>query len=215
MRRAMTMAVSVIGLLGAIAMGVGMSRWTLDTDPGNSARVVVEEFRDASSDIEVGTFLTMLGAGGVLLFLGHLRSALRARGAGWPADGLLAGGVALVAALVVEAGVLEMGRTASEEGHAEVAQSAADFVWGSAWMATPGLLALGVSAALAGFTVRALPRWLGGFAALLALAALVPWAGVGLFVFWVMAAALTELVRSVRIPPADTALEPALAHPRV
>jgi hypothetical protein len=114
------------------------------------------------------------------------------------ADSFLAGGVVLAGAMIVFIGVQVAGATAGDHGHTEVAQGALDFIWDGILIFSPGLLAVGIAAAVASFTYRILPIWLGVFAVLVALGALVPWLGIFVFVVWVLAASIVELISASR-----------------
>lgn len=198
MRRELGVWGPVTGIAAALALGFGMSRASVDAGPGEPSGVLLERYRDAADDLDLAVLLTVLGLGLLLLFLGFLRAELRARGAGWPADGVFAGGLAFTTAALVDTAARITASVGADEGHVSVVRAANDLIWESAWLASPGLLALGASAAVVSFAARALPLWLGAFAVLLALTALVPWMGVGGFVFWVLGAAIAELVRGVR-----------------
>ena len=184
---------SVAAIFGGVAVvGEFMS------EPTDSAAAVVAEYADKVGDIYVAGFLTMLGVGFLLIFLGHLRTKLREGGAAWAADAFLAGGIAIAAAWIVFQGIQLAGAVAGEEGHAEVAQGVNDFLWNGTFLFSPGLLAAGIAAAAASLISRAIPIWLGVFALLVALGALAPWIGILVFVAWVLAASIVELMRAFR-----------------
>ncbi len=187
------------GVLFVVAVVVGgVISGGVDSDPSDSASSVLAELRESADDIRAGAFLTMLGIGFLLIFLGHLRTKFRDGGAGWAADGFLAGGVVLAAAMIVFVGVELAGAVAGDHGHAEVAQGAVDFLWNGTVMFSPGLLAVGITAAVASFTYRILPVWLGVLAVLVALGALAPWIGIVIFGVWVLAASIVELISASR-----------------
>ena len=182
-------AAVVVG--GAISAGV-------DSEPSDSASSVLAEFREGADDIRTGAFLTMLGVGFLLVFLGHLRTRFRDGGAGWAADGFSAGGVVLAGGVILFTAVQLAGAEAGDNGHAEVAQGAVDFFWNGTLIFSPGLLAVGIAAAVVSFTDRTLPIWLGVFAVVVALGALVPWIGIFVFIAWILAASIVELIRASR-----------------
>ena len=194
---------SGILFVAAVVAGGGISSGLFHAEPSDSASSVLAEFRENADDIQTAAVLTMLGIGFLLVFLGYLRAKFRDSGAGWAADGFLAGGVALASGWIVVTGVQLAGGTAGESGHAEVAQGAIDFLWNSAFLFTPGLLAVGITAAVVSFAYRALPIWLGVFAVVVALGALAPWMGFFVFLAWVLATSIVELIRALR--PATTA----------
>ncbi len=187
------------GILFVTAVVIGGSIFGgLDAEPSDSASTVLAEFRENADDIQTAALLTMLGIGFLLVFLGHLRTKFRNGGSGWAADGFLAGGVTLASAWIVLLGVQLAGRVAGEHGHAEVAQGALDFMWEAVYMFSPGLLAVGIAAAVVSFTNRTLPIWLGVFAVVVALGAVAPWMGIFVFVAWVLATSIVELIRAFR-----------------
>ena len=194
--------VSGILFVAAVVVGGGISSG-LDAEPSDSASIVLAEFRENADDIQTAAVLTMLGIGFLLVFLGYLRTKFRDGGSGWAADGFLAGGVALASAWILLVGVQLAGGVAGENGHAEVAQGAIDFMWEGTYIFSPGLLAVGITAAAVSFTHRALPIWLGVFAVVVALGALAPWLGIFVFLAWALVTSLVELIRAFR--PATTA----------
>jgi hypothetical protein len=180
-------AVASLGIFGGI-----------EADPSSSASTVLAQFAGSSDDIGTAAFLMTVGVGFLLIFLGHVRAMFRAAGAGWATDAFLAGGVALAGAMTLMAGVDLAGGVAGEHGHLAVAQMAVDFSWNSTYLFTPGLLAMGVSAAAASFAHRAMPTWLGGVAVVVALGALAPWLGILVFVAWVVLASIVDLIGVMR-----------------
>ncbi len=71
-------------------------------------------------------------------------------------------------------------------------------MWDGTLLISPGLLAVGISAAVASFTYRILPVGLGVLAVLVALGALAPWIGIVIFGVWVLAASIVELISASR-----------------
>ena len=180
-----------------VVVGFGISAG-VDSEPSDSASSVLAEFRESADDIRTGALLTMLGIGFLLVFLGYLRTRFRDGGAGSAADGFLAGGVVLAGGMIVFAAVELAGAEAGDNGHAEVAQGVIDFLWNGTYIFSPGLLAVGIAAAVGSFTYRTLPIWLGVFAVVVALGALAPWIGILVFIAWVLAASIVELIRVSR-----------------
>jgi hypothetical protein len=179
---------------GAVVVAGGIFGGT-DREPSDSASAVLAEFREKADDIGISALVTMLGIGFLLIFVAHMRTKFRDAGAGSAADGFLAGGIALAGAFIAVTGVQLAGRVAGENGHAEVAQGANDFLWESVFLFTPGLLVLGITAAIVSFSSRVLPTWLGVFALLVAVGALAPWMGIFVLIAWVLAASIVELIQ--------------------
>jgi hypothetical protein len=184
---------SIVGFVGGSSIS-----GEVDAEPTDSARTVVAEFREISDDILLGRLVSLLGIGFLLIFVGHLRTKFRDGGAGWAADGFLAGGIAIAGAMVIFVGVELAGAEAADRGHAEVAQGAVDFLWNGTLLFSPGLLAVGTTGAVASFSYRILPLWLGGLAVVVALGALAPWIGILVFGIWVLAASVVETVQAFR-----------------
>lgn len=175
----------------------------IDAEPSDSVVTVMAEL-SGSAD---GTIFAMLGAGLLLVYIGHLRARFHEQGAGWAGSVLSSGGVVLVGAVLIVVGAQLTGAEAADQGHVEVAQGVVDFTWNAAWLFSPGLLALGVGAATASFSQRVLPVWLGVFGVLVALSAIAPWIGLPLFVLWVLAASIDELIRVIREPSTQGTLD--------
>ena len=185
----------------AVTLAVGMFG-EVDAEPSDSAASILAQFQENADNIQTGGLLISLGLGFLLIFVGHLRARMRDGGAGWAADGFLAGGVAVAGAWVVLTGAQLAGGVAGESGHADVAQGVIDFLWNGSLLFSPGLLAVGIAAAVASFVSRAIPIWLGVFAVVVAVGAVAPWIGILVFVVWVLAASIFELIRAFR--PATT-----------
>ena len=188
---------SGILFVAAIAAAIAVTG-EFDAEPSDSATTVLAEFRDKADDIQTAALITMLGIGFLLIFLGHLRTKFRDGGAGWAADGFLAGGVVLASSWILLVGIQLAGGVAGEHGHAEVAQGALDFFWEGTFLFSPGLLAVGIAAAAASFAYRTLPIWLGVLAVVVTLGALAPWIGIIIFVLWVLATSIVEIIRALR-----------------
>jgi hypothetical protein len=194
----------ISGVLAAflVIVGQGISG-NIDTEPSDSVATIMADLSDSSD----GTIFSMLGAGLLLVYIGHLRARLHEQGAGWAGSVMSAGGVVLVGAVLIVTAAQLTGAEAADQGHVEVAQGVIDFTWNAAWLFTPGLLALGVGAATASFSQKVLPVWLGVFGVLIALSAIAPWIGLPLFGLWVLAASIDELIRVIREPSTPEALD--------
>jgi hypothetical protein len=73
-----------------------------------------------------------------------------------------------------------------------------DLLWLAFWLFLPGLFIFGVSAANAGLRSEMHPKWLGVIGILVALTAFLPWDGLFVFVVWVAAASVLQLVRNFK-----------------
>ncbi len=73
-----------------------------------------------------------------------------------------------------------------------------DLLWLSFWLFLPGLLVVGVAAAVTGLRSEFHPLWLGVVGVLTALTAFMPWDGLFIFVVWVAAASVRQIVRIQR-----------------
>ncbi len=187
-------AISGVFFVAAVVGAAAISGF-VDVEPTESANAALAEFRTNAGDIETGAWLTMIGVGFLLTFLAHLRTRLRAGEAGWAAEGLLAGGIAVAVAMIAVNGALLTGSVAGETGHAEVAQGAVDFVWNSSLLFSPGLVAAGLAIVVASFAHRLLPTWLGVWGVVVALGAIAPWMGIFVFFAWILAASIAETAR--------------------
>jgi hypothetical protein len=188
-------AVATILIAGSIA-------GQIESEPSDSAGSVLAALRESAGDTRRGVWIMLLGIGFLLFFLAYLRAEFRDGGAEWAGDAFLAGGVLLAGAIVVIAAFQQMGAEAGSYGHTEVAQAVVDFLWNSSLLFSPGLLAVGLGAAIASFSYGALPKWLGALAVLVALGALAPWIGILVFYVWVLAASISGIVQAAGAPAA-------------
>ncbi len=184
---------SVAGVVASISVLEG-----IEADPSSAASTVLAQYAESADAVGTAAMLSTIGIGFLLIFVAHVRSMFQAAGAGWAGDAFLAGGVALAGAMILMTGVELAGGVAGENGHLEVAQMAVDFSWNSSYLFTPGLLAMGISAAMASFAHRALPAWLGGVAGIVVLGALAPWIGILVFMVWVVLVSIVDLVGAGR-----------------
>lgn len=175
---------------------------TLEAEPNDSTSTMLAEFRTNADGIRYGAVVGALALGLLLVYFAHLRARFRDRGAAFAGDLVSIGAAALAVGVLAVTGARLAGAEAGDEGHGEVVRGAVDFLWNAAWLATPGLLVLGIGIAVASFGHRALPIWLGVFGVLVAVSALAPWVGLLLLALWVVAAAVTEIVVGRRQVPA-------------
>ena len=82
-----------------------------------------------------------------------------------------------------------------DEGHLGSVVTVIDLLWGAFWLFLPGLLVVGVAASVAGLRSPFHPKWLGIIGVGVALAALFPWDGLFVFVAWVAADSVRQLVK--------------------
>lgn len=178
----------------------------VEAEPTDSPDTILALFAEHSESIQVGAIIGMLGLGFLAIFAGHLRNRMSDDGAGWAADAFLAGVVVAVVGWMVVIGAQLTGAVAGDVAHADASLVVADFLWNGSYLATPGLLATGLAAAVAGLVTRAIPVWLAAFAIVVALGALAPWLGVFVFVAWILAASVAEMAHLSRpvTTPAST-----------
>ncbi len=204
------------GVLAVVAVVVSQGiSGDVDSDPTDSTATIVAEFRTSADDIKFGAFVAVVAIGLLLLYIAHLRTRFHEGGARWGGDLVSIGGVTLSTALLIIVAARLAGAEAGEQGHDAVVHGAVDLMWNGAWLFTPGLLALGVGIGVAGLGHRVLPVWLGVFGVLVAVGAVMPWVGLPLFVLWVLAAGVTEIVgiaraSSANVEPVETGV--AVGH---
>ena len=127
-------------------------------------------------------------------------AGVRPRLAAPAGDTFLAGAVLMAVAVVVTAGVAQM--ATSIDGLAEevvLARLIVVFDWNSAVLFTPGILAMGASAAIGGRGPRGLPGWLAASAAVVALGAIAPWIGAPLLLLWVLVTSVVLVTERVPV----------------
>lgn len=190
-------AVSVV-ISTALLGSFGVLRGTaIESTRSNEALLVT--LQKSVSPIRASSLITLVGLGFLAIFLADLRNRARGVGVGWPADGVLVGGLLVIVAWLLLVS-LQMSAYLSMQGaRVEAVQSVVNVFWGSLWLYTPGLLAVGIGATAMGFGTSFHPRWLGAVGALVAVGLLVPRFGLLVFIAWVLAASVTSLVRGLNL----------------
>lgn len=190
------------GLLFVVLLFVGISiSGGHGAEPSDSASVALQDFADNADEIRVGSILLMVGVAFFLFFAAYLRDQFRSKDAGWWPSAFLAGGVVLTSALVTIALLDLGGAVAAENGDAEVVKAVIDFQWEMAITWAAPLLVMGAASAVVILGRGVLPQWLGWFAILVALGALVPWIGFLVFLAWVLAVSIVQLLAARRPEP--------------
>ncbi len=188
--------ISGLAAVALAILGEGMSSTGLE--PSDSSRTILAELHEKSDDMQTGVIFGVFAIGLLLVYIGHLRTRFYENGAGWAGNVFAAGGVAVVGGLLIFIAADLTGAEAGQQGHAEVAQGFVDFNWNGVWLFSPGLLAVGIAVAVASFSDHVLPAWLGALGVLLAVSAIAPWIGLPIFMLWVVAASVHELVSVIR-----------------
>lgn len=170
----------------------------VEVNPQNPPEVLLSAIR-AKEDVLLQSSLIMLvGIAFLGFFVADLRVRTRDAGIGWPSEALLIGGVLIAAAWLVYLGLQLAAHVVSDYGHIDSVQVVIDLLWLAFWLFLPGVLVSGVAAAAVGLRSRFHPLWLGAFGVLVAVSALLPWDGLFVFVAWVAAASILQLIRNAR-----------------
>lgn len=181
-------------------VGAGLSG-DADVEPTASASTALAELADNADETQLGAYIFLLGLGFFLFFVAYFGDHLRSKGGGWWGTAFFGGGVVLTAGLIAMT-LLELGgAVAAENGDAETAKMVVDFLWEISVTWTAPLLVMGVAAAVVVLGQRALPRWLGWFAVVVALGALMPWIGLFVFGLWVLVVSIVQLLAARRPEP--------------
>ena len=170
----------------------------VEVNPQNSPQVLLSAIRAKEEVILQSSLIMLVGIGFLGFFIADLRVRTRDAGIGWPSDAFLIGGVLIAAAWLVYLGLQLAAHVVSDYGHIDSVHVVIDMLWLAFWLFLPGVLVSGVAAAAVGLRSRFHPVWLGVVGVLVALTALVPWDGLFVFVAWVAAASVLQLVRNVR-----------------
>jgi hypothetical protein len=140
------------------------------------------------------SLVMLIGLGFMGLFLADIKVRADESGLGWPSQGFVVGGVLIGAAWLVYLMLQMTAQLVGDEGHIDSVVTIIDLLWVSFWLFLPGLLIVGVSAAVAGLRSSLHPVWLGVIGVAVALTAFLPWDGLFVFVAWVTAASILHLV---------------------
>ena len=170
----------------------------VEVNPQNSPDVLLAAIRSKEDVLLQSSLIMLVGIGFLGFFIADLRVRTRDAGIGWPSEAFLVGGLLIAAAWLVYLALQLAAHVVSDYGHTDSVQMAIDLLWLAFWLFLPGVLVSGVAAAAVGLRSSFHPIWLGVFGVLVAVSALVPWDGLFVFVAWVAAASVLQLVRNVR-----------------
>lgn len=170
----------------------------VEVEPSYSPSALLSAIQAKAEAIYNSSLIMLLGVGFLGFFVADLRFRANKAGLGWPSEGFLVGGVLIGAAWVAYLGLQLAAHVVGDYGHVETVQAVIDLLWLAFWLFLPGLLVFGVAAAVAGLRSGFHPVWLGVIGVLVALTAFLPWDGLFVFVVWVAAASVLQLVRNRR-----------------
>ena len=170
----------------------------VEVEPSYSPSALLSAIQAKAEAIYNSSLIMLLGVGFLGLFIADLRVRANQAGLGWPSEGFLVGGVLIGAAWLAYLGLQLAAHVVGDYGHVESVQAVIDLLWLAFWLFLPGLFVFGVAAAVAGLRSGFHPVWLGVIGVLVALTAFLPWDGLFVFVVWVAAASVLQLVRNRR-----------------
>jgi hypothetical protein len=167
----------------------------VEVSPLSSPERLLDAIRANGDSIFNSSLIMLLGIGFLGFFIADLRARANKAGLGWPAEAFTVGGVLIVAAWLLYLGLQLTAHVVGDYGHVDSVRVVIDLLWLALWLFLPGLLVFGVAASVAGLRSGFHPRWLGAFGVLVALTAFLPWDGLFVFVPWVAAASVRQLVQ--------------------
>ena len=170
----------------------------VEVSPSNSPQTLLDAIRAKDDAIYNSSLIMLLGIGFLGFFIADLRIRANKAGLGWPSEAFTIGGVLIGAAWLILLGLQLTAHVMGDYGHTESVQVVIDLLWLSFWLFLPGLFVFGVAAAVAGLRSGFHPVWLGVIGVLVALTAFLPWDGLFVFVTWVAAASVLQLLRNRR-----------------
>jgi hypothetical protein len=170
----------------------------VEVQPSNQPSTLYSAIRAKDDAIFHSSLIMLLGIGFLGFFIADLRVRAEKAGLGWPSEGFSIGGVLIGAAWLVILSLQLAAHVVGDNGHIESVQVVIDLLWLSFWLFLPGLFVFGVAAAVAGLRSGFHPMWLGVIGVLGALTAFLPWDGLFVFVVWVAAASVLQIVRILR-----------------
>lgn len=171
----------------------------VEVTPSHSAESLLSAIRDKDDSIFNSSLVMLLGIGFLGFFVSDLRAKANKAGLGWPAEAFAIGGVLIAVAWILLIALQLAAHVVGDYGHTESVQVVIDLLWLAFWPFMPGLLVFGVAAAVAGLRSAFHPVWLGVVGIITALTAFLPWDGLFVFVAWIAAAALVQLVKRPKI----------------
>ena len=188
-----------VALLAAAAVFGGFDFFGgVEVEPSWSTDRLLVAIRVKQGAIHNSSLIMLLGIGFLGFFIADLRVRAEKAGLGWPREGFVIGGALIGAAWLFYLGLQLAAHVAADNGHYESVQVMIDLLWLAFWLFLPGLLIFGVSAAIAGLRSELHPKWLGVLGILVAITALLPWDGLFVFVVWVAAASILQIVRNLK-----------------
>jgi hypothetical protein len=188
-----------VALLAAAAVFGGFDFFGgVEVEPSWSPERLMVAIRVKQDAIHNSSLIMLVGVGFLGFFIADLRMRAEKAGLGWPREGFIIGGGLIGAAWLFYLGLQLAAHVAADNGHYESVQVMIDLLWLAFWLFLPGLFIFGVSAAIAGLRSELHPMWLGVIGILVALTAFLPWDGLFVFVVWVAAASVLQLVRNLK-----------------
>lgn len=170
----------------------------VEVDPSWSSDRLIVAIRIKQDAVYNSSLIMLVGIGFLGFFIADLRVRAEKAGLGWPREGFVIGGALIGAAWLFYLGLQLAAHVVADYGHYESVQVMIDLLWLAFWLFLPGLLIFGVSAAIAGLRSEVHPKWLGAIGILVAFTAFLPWDGLFVFVVWVAAASVLQIVRNLK-----------------
>lgn len=168
----------------------------VEVEPSFSPETLLFAIRAKGGAISGSSVIMLIGLGFFGLYLADLQVRASGSGLGWPSQAFVIGGVMIGASWLVYLILQMTAQLVGDEGHVDSVVTVIDLLWVAFWLFLPGLLTVGVAAAVAGLRSSFHPKWLGVIGVGVALTAFLPWDGLFVFVVWVAADSIRHLVKT-------------------
>ena len=167
----------------------------VEVEPSFSPETLLAAIRAKEGAIFASSVVMLIGLGFFGLYLADLKDRADEFGLGWPSNAFVVGGVMIGAAWLIYLMLQMTAQLVGDEGHLDSVVTVIDLLWVAFWLFLPGLLTVGVAASVVGFRSSFHPRWLGVIGIGVAVTAFLPWDGLFVFVVWVAADSIRQLVK--------------------
>lgn len=183
-------------------LGIGIGGPPPDVDPSATAEAVAAALVDHRANLVAGNYILLLAVFLLVVFAGYLRHVPEVEERDRWAQTVAFGGALVAAAVVAVTALIGIAQGQLEDYGADpvIARTLLTLGWNGVSIVAPGFAALVGATTLLVFHYRYLPRFIGFFGAIVAIALLTPFWGFGLIgaLLWLASTSAILTLRELR-----------------